>query len=538
MEPRYITPNGRIDAFSLAWLLGQDHVFFSPNEIAWDGEHHIIQGAQINSTSIEEVPSFVAGKDEYFVGMVDFLSKIEANRALMVPREAIHPALYSAIREGDLTGITLFNLMACGRAFSFLAEDSSTKNSMLELAGIPEAFSDSQLADDIYYVAVDARLTRGIPGFYALIKQLIIAMRDYDDFGGSFAAVFVNCRNFDADRYLDNFEGTVEGAFSEAVHIEKGCDERLLQDGGDSDRLGTAKRGLPNRDAFLDSVSPADVEQLLDVEPSARVSDWDTDEWSWDDEREQSSDGRSLSTWDEMRKTEETLSGGLLPTEEGIEVDSVDTLRTTDVISDLNVPEIAENTARNGFDVKIGDIVELGSYPTDVNGGKQPIKWRIIEIRGSHALALSESLIDFRKYDENDGSTTWETSTIRSWLNNDFVTIALTSEDKKRIAGIKLVNLDNGEYGTRGGASTKDRIFLLSIEEVERLLPSPEDRKAEPTPFAEGIGANQWWWLRSPGFKNTHVAYVGNDGAINHAGTKGNLVARSVRPAFYLKLKA
>lgn len=185
---------------------------------------------------------------------------------------------------------------------------------------------------------------------------------------------------------------------------------------------------------------------------------------------------------------------------------------------------------------RIGDVFELGTYHYDDDGAYKPLKWRILSIKGTHALAVSTECIEFRHYSDFDGSVSWETSTIREWLNEDFAKASFTPEDRKRISGARIANSPNDEYGTEGGNPTRDRLFLLSIEEAESLFESDEDRKASPSPYAEGLGANQWWWLRSPGYKDTHVAYVGGDGSINRGGSKACLIARSVRPAFYLKL--
>ena len=185
---------------------------------------------------------------------------------------------------------------------------------------------------------------------------------------------------------------------------------------------------------------------------------------------------------------------------------------------------------------KVGDVFELGTYHYDENGAYRPLEWRILKIKGTHALAISTECIELQHYNEFDGPVSWETSTIREWLNNSFAKAVFTAEDRKRVSGARIANPSNDTFGTDGGNSTKDRLFLLSIEEAETLFDSDEDRKASPSPYAESLGANQWWWLRSPGHKDTHAAYVGGDGSINMGGSKACLIARSVRPAFYLKL--
>ena len=68
--------------------------------------------------------------------------------------------------------------------------------------------------------------------------------------------------------------------------------------------------------------------------------------------------------------------------------------------------------------------------------------------------------------------------------------------------------------------NTKDKVFLLSIDEAEKYLPLYEDRQAEGTEYAkttklyvEDNGYSSWW-LRSPGVRACRVAYVGEDGHV------------------------
>lgn len=184
--------------------------------------------------------------------------------------------------------------------------------------------------------------------------------------------------------------------------------------------------------------------------------------------------------------------------------------------------------------VKVGDEFTLGKYFWKSENEFLPIEWKVIAIKGTHALCVSKYSLDCQHFNEFEGDVTWETSTIRDWLNNEFADVAFDPKDRKKISGARVTNDPSPHYDTPGGNDTKDRIFLLSESEVRDLL-SSEDRVSTPTPYAESKGANQWWWLRSPGHKESHTVYVGADGSINSAGTKACLLARAIRPAFYLK---
>ena len=219
--PNYVGANKRIDAMAVAWLFAHDYVFFNQGDLTWDGTHHAIVGAQINADKVDKIPDFMSNAQVYYQGIGDFLMTLEQDEELIVPRGKIHHGLYDAICEGDLTGITLFNLQACGRAFQFLEEaDERAKCATLRTAGFAELADDPNAIEHTYMIFVDERLARGIPGFYKLVRRLFEDMRAYNEVDSRCILIFTTVRNSDADRYLNDFGDTVEGAVLEGFHVE------------------------------------------------------------------------------------------------------------------------------------------------------------------------------------------------------------------------------------------------------------------------------------------------------------------------------
>ena len=61
----------------------------------------------------------------------------------------------------------------------------------------------------------------------------------------------------------------------------------------------------------------------------------------------------------------------------------------------------AQAKAQNPYvDVQVGDIIEFGSYEQDNTeaNGAEPIEWRVLEVSGGSALAVSEYALDARAY--------------------------------------------------------------------------------------------------------------------------------------------
>lgn len=197
-------------------------------------------------------------------------------------------------------------------------------------------------------------------------------------------------------------------------------------------------------------------------------------------------------------------------------------------------------------DFKIGGVISFGNY-----------NWRVLDIQNNAALVITEEIIEQRSYHEVYKDITWAECSLRKYLNGEFYD-KFTATDQSRIIPVINKNPDNQWYGTKGGADTQDRIFLLSLEEVtcqyfgdsSSKLYNPGknqrywfQRKDENNSKRIARGG-WWWWLRSPGRVNVKAVYIWNDGNIGIQGNnilKGNIsegkCIGGVRPALWLKME-
>ena len=194
---------------------------------------------------------------------------------------------------------------------------------------------------------------------------------------------------------------------------------------------------------------------------------------------------------------------------------------------------------------QIGDIVYFGNYEQDnrTANGKEEIEWRVLEKDSEgNMLVVSRYALDCRRYHDSVKQVTWEECDLRQWLNNDFISTAFTKTQKKKIRTTTVENRDNADYYTSGGNDTKDKVFLLSIDEAKTYLPSTVERVCLATHYAEsqgsqleGVTKTCRWWLRSPGSTLYSASYVKIDGFILQLGTPVSLEKLSVRPAMWVK---
>jgi serine/threonine protein kinase len=178
-----------------------------------------------------------------------------------------------------------------------------------------------------------------------------------------------------------------------------------------------------------------------------------------------------------------------------------------------------------GSGTSVGQRVEFGTWR-----GK-PITWRVLAIEGGRALVISEAILEDRPYNEQGDNITWETCSLRQYLNGEFLQTTFSADEQSHIATVTNKNPDNPEYGTDGGNATKDKLFLLSINEAEKYFTSDSGWSA--THFEGGA---HWWWLRSPGYDGHCAALVHPDGGLGVYGYGIGDDGGGVRPALWLNL--
>lgn len=188
----------------------------------------------------------------------------------------------------------------------------------------------------------------------------------------------------------------------------------------------------------------------------------------------------------------------------------------------------------------VGDRITFGKYEQDNNlsNGKEKIEWIVIQKQGDRIYVVSAYVLDCVQYNTRYGDVTWETSTIRQWLNNSFFNTAFSAAEKAMIPAVTVQTDKNPDYGTSSGNPTTDRVFLLSINDMESHYIGFIDRFPDPTAYAVAKGVKSYfceWWLRTPG-KYQSYAVLGD-----HLSTSGRRVDDNevgVRPAIWIDLTA
>lgn len=116
-------------------------------------------------------------------------------------------------------------------------------------------------------------------------------------------------------------------------------------------------------------------------------------------------------------------------------------------------------------------------YRYDSSYDKYDIEWRVIAKDSNKILLICDKALDRQRYNESDDNVTWETCSLRNWLNTTFFNEAFSIEEKKRIQSTNVSADANPSFNTEPGNTTTDKVFLLSINEVNEYLINTEERK-------------------------------------------------------------
>lgn len=176
-----------------------------------------------------------------------------------------------------------------------------------------------------------------------------------------------------------------------------------------------------------------------------------------------------------------------------------------------------------------------------------PIKWKVLTLDSdsNKAFLVADLALDSQEINYNPNPQTidgkkiypnnYEYSTIRSWLNDNFLNAAFTQEEQTIIMQTMVDNSVSTTNDSRNNYTcndTFDKIFLLSYSDLINPKYGFADtndaidinRRKEPTDYALAQSAIRFgegelsyyvnWWLRSPNYTEYTTSIVYYDGSV------------------------
>ena len=114
-----------------------------------------------------------------------------------------------------------------------------------------------------------------------------------------------------------------------------------------------------------------------------------------------------------------------------------------------------------------GDSISFGQYEQDgdtVNGAER-LTWTVLDVSEGRALLLCDVCVDARPYNSSGGGSAWEDSTLRQWLNSDFLFSAFSAKEQQvipetEVTTTQLLLTEEGQVTAGEETVTVDRVFL------------------------------------------------------------------------------
>lgn len=190
-------------------------------------------------------------------------------------------------------------------------------------------------------------------------------------------------------------------------------------------------------------------------------------------------------------------------------------------------------------------LIAFGSYPAFRDGRRMPVRWIVLKEETDRALLISEYSIDMMSYDDKDSVVTWETCSLRNYMNSTMLDDIFSEDEKKLLLTVTNDNPDNELFHSRGGEPsaggnpTDDVLFLLNRDELGKYFGADHKAGTHASGYACSKAnvpedENQPYWLRGPGMRPNLAVYVKNDGSVEMTGFHVGCKDIAVRPAVWV----
>lgn len=194
---------------------------------------------------------------------------------------------------------------------------------------------------------------------------------------------------------------------------------------------------------------------------------------------------------------------------------------------------------------EVGSEITFGHYEQDedLTNGQEPIEWIVLDVdeENQKAFLLSKYCLETKVVYPKRVPMYWGASTLREWMNGEFLNATFTAEEQEKILTTTVTN--ENPHGMKGaGADTEDKLYLLSHEEILHYFPEQSSRMAYATEHAKAQGCTIGettgacrWWLRTTGARKMDMWGVRVDGRLTAYGMQDvDWPTNTVRPVFWM----
>ena len=173
--------------------------------------------------------------------------------------------------------------------------------------------------------------------------------------------------------------------------------------------------------------------------------------------------------------------------------------------------------------------VKMGRFEqdNDLTNGPEEIEWDVIKYEDGKYFVISKYVLTVMAFNENSKSTKWADSTLRRWMNGEFLETSFSEEERKYIQDTYIKSV-----------FTTDKIFCISYNDLVREIQDMRIRFGKPTPYSLDKGikpcspVEMVYWEDETRLSYDFYLISGKSGSTSGSGTSGK--AEGVRPAMWI----
>ena len=173
--------------------------------------------------------------------------------------------------------------------------------------------------------------------------------------------------------------------------------------------------------------------------------------------------------------------------------------------------------------------VKMGKFEqdNDLSNGPEEIEWDVIKYEDGKYYVISKYILTAMRFSEDGKKKSWSDSTLRQWMNGEFLETAFSDEERKYIQDTYTKSV-----------FTTDKIFCISYNDLVREIKDMRIKFGKPTPYSLGKGLKPCgteemvYWEDETRLSYDFYHISGKSGCTGHSGTSGK--AEGVRPAMWI----
>ena len=217
-----------------------------------------------------------------------------------------------------------------------------------------------------------------------------------------------------------------------------------------------------------------------------------------------------------------------------ISIEDIETEQSTEVetTKETEIETTREETKPHigitSVDEKTGyDIVKFGQYDKEV-GYVSDIEWLLVDKNSSSYLLVSKDILDCKNFNEDKIETSFQDSTLKKWLNEDFLNIAFSTEEQKYMDNVSSFQIFEGGKVSLLSLQSLVKYFNAKVDAEENYLLSSKGTIYAVSNYLEvdEDKSSEYYrcgsyYLSDEGSKKDKAMWVGKNGKIY---TKGQSV--------------